>query len=97
EGGERPRSSPPPETAGKAAKDRGGNRVEVYQPSDASIVRRHADISMAGQLREAIESGRLHLDAQLILPFAATESARPHYELLLRMRDESGQTVGPDS
>ena len=37
------------------------------------------------------------LNAQLILPFAAAESARPHYELLLRMIDESGQTVGPDS
>jgi len=87
----------PAETACKAAKDRGRNRVEVYQPSDASIVRRHADIGMAGQVREAIESGRLHLDAQLILPFAAAESARPHYELLLRMTDESGRTVGPDN
>ena len=87
----------PAETACKAAKDRGRNRVEVYQPSDASIVRRYADIGMAGRLREAIECGRLHLDAQLILPFAAAESARPHYELLLRMTDESGQTVGPDS
>jgi len=87
----------PAETACKAAKDRGRNRVEVYQPSDASIVRRHADIGMAGQVREAIDCGRLHLDAQLILPFAAAESARPHYELLLRMRDESGRTVGPDN
>jgi diguanylate cyclase (GGDEF)-like protein len=87
----------PAETACKAAKDRGRNRIEVYQPSDASIVRRHADIGVAGQVREAIESGRLHLDAQLILPFAAAESARPHYELLLRMTDEAGHTVGPDS
>jgi diguanylate cyclase (GGDEF)-like protein len=87
----------PAETACKAAKDRGRNRVEVYQPSDASIVRRHADIGMAGQLREAIDSGRLHLDAQLILPFAAADSVRPHYELLLRMTDEDGRTVGPDS
>jgi diguanylate cyclase (GGDEF)-like protein len=87
----------PAETACKAAKDRGRNRVEVYQPSDASIVRRHADIGVAGQVREAIGSGRLHLDAQLILPFAAAESARPHYELLLRMTDESGRTVGPDN
>ena len=87
----------PAETACKAAKDRGRNRVEVYQPSDASIVRRHADIGMAGQLREAIDSGRLHLDAQLILPFAASDCARPHYELLLRMTGEDGHTVGPDS
>jgi len=87
----------PAETACKTAKDRGRNRIEIYTPSDASIVRRHADVGMATQVREAIDSGRLHLDAQLILPFAAAESARPHYELLLRMTDESGRTVGPDN
>ena len=85
------------ETACKAAKDRGRNRVEVYQQSDVSIIRRFADIGMAGRLREAIDAGRLHLCAQLILPFAAADSARPHYELLLRMTDEAGLTVGPDS
>ena len=85
------------ETACKAAKDRGRNRVEVYQQSDVSIVRRFADIGIAGQLREAIDQGRLHLYAQLILPFAAADTARPHYELLLRMTDEDGRTVGPDS
>lgn len=85
------------ETACKAAKDRGRNRVEVYAQSDASIVRRFADIGIADTLRAAIDEGRLHLDAQLILPFAAAESARPHYELLLRMTDTHGKTVGPDS
>ncbi len=85
------------ETACKAAKDRGRNRVEVYEAADVSIVRRFADIGIAERLREAIDEGRLHLDAQLILPFAMAESARPHYELLLRMKDDQGKTVGPDS
>lgn len=85
------------ETACKAAKDRGRNRVEVYSQSDASIARRYADIAIAGQLREAIDAGRLHLDAQLILPFAAADTARPHFELLLRMTNEAGKTMGPDS
>ncbi len=85
------------ETACKAAKDRGRNRVEVYEQADVSIVRRFADIGIAERLREAIAQRRLRLDAQLILPFMAAESARPHYELLLRMTDENGKTVGPDS
>jgi diguanylate cyclase (GGDEF)-like protein len=85
------------ETACKAAKDRGRNRVEVYEQADVSIVRRFADIGIAEKLRDAIEQKRLHLDAQLILPFAAAESARPHYELLLRMTDEQGKLVGPDT
>jgi diguanylate cyclase (GGDEF)-like protein len=84
------------ETACKAAKDRGRNRVAVYEPNDASIVRRFTDINIASRLREAIEADRLRFDAQLILPFDSSEHSRPHYELLLRMIDEDGKTVGPD-
>jgi len=84
------------ETACKAAKDRGRNRVAVYEPNDASIVRRFTDINIASRLREAIEADRLRFDAQLIMPFGAAEHSRPHFELLLRMIDEDGKTVGPD-
>jgi diguanylate cyclase (GGDEF)-like protein len=84
------------ETACKAAKDRGRNRVEVYKANDISLARRFEDINIAGQVRAAIEANRLQLHSQLILPFAHTENPRPHYELLLRMVDEHGHTVGPD-
>jgi diguanylate cyclase (GGDEF)-like protein len=85
------------ETACKAAKDRGRNRVELYQANDQSIIRRFDDINIGTKLREAIEAGRLRLDAQLILPFnAGGEQNKPHYELLLRMIGEKGETVGPD-
>jgi diguanylate cyclase (GGDEF)-like protein len=84
------------ETACKAAKDRGRNRVEVYKSNDVSLVRRFADINIASELRAAIDAGRLRLDAQLILPFADAEDGRPHFELLLRMVEEDGRTVGPD-
>ena len=84
------------ETACKAAKDRGRNRVEVYKSNDVSLVRRFADINIAGQLRAAIDAGRLQLYSQLIVPFACAESPRPHFELLLRMLDEDGRTIGPD-
>jgi len=85
------------ETACKAAKDRGRNRVESYQTADLSMVRRFTDINIAGRLREAIAEDRLRLEAQLITPLsAAGPHARPHYELLLRMIDEDGHTLGPD-
>jgi diguanylate cyclase (GGDEF)-like protein len=84
------------ETACKAAKDRGRNRVETYKTDDASIVRRFADISIAARLRAAISEDRLRLDAQLIAPFINGANIRPHYELLLRMIDEDGATLGPD-
>jgi len=46
------------ETACKAAKDRGRNRVEVYQTNDLSIVRRFDDINIAARLRDAITANR---------------------------------------
>ena len=84
------------ETACKAAKDRGRNRVELYQASDVSIVRRYEDINIAPNLRLAITENRLRLDAQMILPLSSLAGSRPHFELLLRMIDDDGNTVGPD-
>lgn len=85
------------ESACKAAKDRGRNRVEVYTANDVSIIRRYSDITTASDLRIAIEAGRLRLDAQLILPVGSSEhSSPPHFECLLRMIDLDGKTIGPD-
>ena len=97
DGGEVIHSLAAAETACKAAKDRGRNRVEVYRANDASLVRRFTDIHIAGQVSDAIEAGRLELDAQLILPLSGSERLRPHYELLVRMIDEDGATSGPDN
>jgi diguanylate cyclase (GGDEF)-like protein len=85
------------ETACKAAKDRGRNRVEVYRANDVSLVRRFTDINIAGQLHDAISAGRLSLDAQLILPFNRGGPLKPHYELLVRMIDEDGTAALPDT
>ncbi len=84
------------ETACKAAKDRGRNRAEAYQAADESVVRRFTDITIAASLRAAVAEDRLRLDAQFILPLAAAHGHPPHFELLLRMIDDDGETVGPD-
>ncbi len=85
------------ETACKAAKDRGRNRVDVHEEADLSIIRRFTDITTAGELREAIAANRFRLDAQLIQPLAETGQRHPpHFELLLRMIGTNGETVGPD-
>jgi diguanylate cyclase (GGDEF)-like protein len=96
EAGELMHSLAAAETACKAAKDRGRNRVETYETDDPSMVRRFTDINIAARLRVAIAEDRLRLDAQLITPLTPNPAARPHYELLLRMIDEDGQTVGPE-
>ena len=84
------------EIACKAAKDRGRNRVEVYADGDQSIVRRYTDITLIGTVRAALLDQRFRLEAQTVVPL---NGAPPHpkYELLLRMSDEAGQSVPPDS
>jgi diguanylate cyclase (GGDEF)-like protein len=82
------------EIACKAAKDRGRNRVEVFQDSDQSIIRRHTDILVIGQLRDALGSNSFRLDAQPILPLRGNYG-RPRFELLIRMLGENGEVIPP--
>ena len=82
------------EIACKAAKDRGRNRVEMFQDSDQSIIRRHTDIMVIGRLREALDSDGFRLDAQPILPLRGNYG-RPRFELLIRMLGERGEMIPP--
>jgi diguanylate cyclase (GGDEF)-like protein len=83
------------EIACKAAKDRGRDRVECYEDSDQSIVRRYTDITLVGTLRHALAHDRFRLEAQAIVPLNGTAPG-PKFELLLRMTDEGGQSISPD-
>ncbi|NJD31095.1 MAG: EAL domain-containing protein [Gammaproteobacteria bacterium] len=83
------------EIACKAAKDRGRNRVEVYSQGDQSIVRRYTDISLGGTVRAALLDQRFRLEAQPVVPLNGG-SAKPKFELLLRMSDDAGNSVPPD-
>jgi diguanylate cyclase (GGDEF)-like protein len=85
------------ELACKAAKDRGRNRVEVYQQADYSIIRRREDIFMVGSLREALDEGRLRLYAQPIVPLAEPHAAPASYELLARLDSGDGRLVEPSA
>jgi len=83
------------EVACKAAKDRGRARVEVFEEADQSIIRRHTDINVAVQLREALRTGRFRLDLQPILPLQGGHK-EPHFEILLRMLSDEGHSIAPE-
>lgn len=82
------------EVACKAAKERGRNRVEVYQVSDTSIIRRRDDISIVGRLRSALDQGRYQIFGQPIASLLTPDSVH-RYEMLLRIIDEKGRVVLP--
>jgi diguanylate cyclase (GGDEF)-like protein/PAS domain S-box-containing protein len=78
-----------------SAKDMGRNQVHLYKDSDASL--RHEEMKWVSRITSAVEDDRLELFYQPIIGINdANGSARGHYELLLRMRDEGGELVGPD-
>ena len=98
-GGELAHSLAAAETACKAAKDRGRNRVEIYQaaePEHRAPLLRHRRGRRS--VREALDP-RPAAAARAADPALrrTAREARPHFELLLRMIDENGSTVGPDT
>jgi diguanylate cyclase (GGDEF)-like protein len=82
------------ELACKAAKNHGGNRVEVFALEDSTMMRRHADTLAVGQLRAALRTGRMILYAQRITALQDRNHAGG-YELLLRLRDIDGAIIAP--
>ena len=78
-----------------SAKDMGRNQVHLYRDSDASV--RHEEMKWVSRITSAVEDNRLELFYQPIIGIGKNKTGgRGHYELLLRMRDENGQLVGPD-
>jgi diguanylate cyclase (GGDEF)-like protein/PAS domain S-box-containing protein len=78
-----------------AAKDGGRNRVVMYQEDDATMLQQRAEVDWVERARRALVENRLFLEAQPIRPLAPGTLELPHYELLLRMRDDNGRTVPP--
>lgn len=67
----------------QTAKDHGRGRVEVYQDTDDSMVRRKSDLVLVRRLRDALRNDHLRLFAQRIMPLQGRGDAEG-YELLLR-------------
>jgi diguanylate cyclase (GGDEF)-like protein/PAS domain S-box-containing protein len=76
-----------------AAKDQGRNRVQLYKPDN--VPERHREMHWVSKLTRACEDGRFELFYQPIVPIGPAPNEREHFELLLRLRDETGALVAP--
>jgi diguanylate cyclase (GGDEF)-like protein/PAS domain S-box-containing protein len=75
------------------AKDSGRDRVEVYQPDH--VPERHREMHWVSRLTRACFDGNFELYYQPIVPIGSTVQVREHFELMLRLRDDSGALIAP--
>jgi diguanylate cyclase (GGDEF)-like protein len=78
-----------------AAKERGRNRVHVYQLDDSEVVRRSGEMHWLPRIQRALEENRFCLYYQPIRPISPDADRPAQREVLVRMIDEKGQVVPP--
>jgi diguanylate cyclase (GGDEF)-like protein/PAS domain S-box-containing protein len=76
-----------------SAKDSGRNRVQLYKPDD--MPERHREMHWVSKLARARDESRFELFYQPIVPIQPKPQQREHFELMLRLRDETGTIVTP--
>lgn len=79
------------------AKEKGRNRVQVYHADDSELSLRFGEMAWVQRLHIALEENRFCLYAQEIAALGHVDGGRGHIEILLRLHDEAGRMILPDS
>ena len=80
------------------AKEKGRNRIQVYHPDDSELSTRSGEMAWIQRLHVALDENRFCLYAQEIAALKTNgHDGMRHIEILLRLRDESGRMISPDS
>ncbi len=74
------------------AKDHGRDRIEVYDESNQSMIRRQDDMVLVSQIQQTIDDDGFELLAQPIASLTG-DNGCPRFEILLRMSDQDGNAV----
>ena len=77
-----------------AAKDKGGNYIQVYRAEDQELARQRGESQWILKIHAALEENRFCLYCQKIAPVTA-DFKEEHCEVLLRMINEEGALVPP--
>ncbi|WP_434572712.1 EAL domain-containing protein [Pseudomonas sp. Z3-8] len=79
------------------AKEKGRNRVQVYHADDSELSLRFGEMAWVQRLHMALEENRFCLYAQEIAALGPGDHDGGHIEILLRLHDEAGRMILPDS
>jgi diguanylate cyclase (GGDEF)-like protein/PAS domain S-box-containing protein len=85
------------DTACYGAKQGGRNRVQLYQPDESQVAEHSARVQWVARLSRALDENLFCLCQQRVAPLAGAAATQPHYEILLRLRDEDGSLILPDA
>ena len=78
------------------AKEQGRNQIHTYSEEDEKMQRYESELKWVGQINKALEQDKFELYFQHYHPLTS-QSQGDHYEILLRMRDDSGEIVPPNA
>ena len=78
-----------------AAKNKGRNRVQVYQAGDRELIKQHGETQWVVQINQALEENRFRLYSQPIVHLLNSPTTGTHCEILLRLQLATGQLVSP--
>ncbi len=78
------------------AKEKGHNRIQLFDINDEDTQRHQSEVRWTTQLRQAIQEDRFVLYQQAIRTQEATSNAE-HYEVLLRLTAEDDSLIPPGS
>lgn len=84
-------------SACNAAKEEGWNRVRFYHHEDEELGRQRGDAESVSLINDALRNDRFVLYAQYIEPLSPELTRGAHYEILIRMRDDQGGLVPPNT
>lgn len=78
-----------------AAKNKGRDRIQVYQANDRELAQQQGEMQWVSRIERAFEENRFRLYYQNIMPINSASESKKHYEVLLRMVDETGKLISP--
>ncbi|HEY9051163.1 MAG TPA: EAL domain-containing protein [Gammaproteobacteria bacterium] len=77
------------------AKDKGRNRVQIFEPGNIELARRHGEMQWVTRINQALDENRLLLYVQDIKPLI--EGRKLHREVLVRLQERDSEIVPPGS
>ena len=77
------------------AKERGRNRVHLFEPADTEVARRQGEMRWVPRLQTALEVGDFQMMFQDIVPTSQGRISGRHLEILICLPDASGRLIPP--